>query len=239
MSRVKGDYTNLDDSDVQLTDQKPRRPLENTLEATVLENDTLASIALRFNCTVADLKRLNKIDKDNEIYARKTLRIPLTPYSALLDTTLPGVHKSGNSSPKASTSREILDYLSDEKLEEKLIVASISNTTYKDQISTVNLTKLISPTDYLDDQNVATNTFDPLIDTNPNLEPNVILARPKIDFSFNGSDCDINWICLFICILALCFAIPVIYVLYAGEKKIHPEWFITETPNKHVIHSDT
>lgn len=35
--------------------------------------------------------------------------------------------------------------------------------------------------------------------------------------SCSGSDCDISWICLFICILALCFAIPLIYVFYIAE----------------------
>lgn len=54
ISRTRANYTEFDDTDVQLTNQnKFKRAIEHTLEATVLEGDTLASIALRFNCTVS------------------------------------------------------------------------------------------------------------------------------------------------------------------------------------------
>lgn len=38
-----------------------------------------------------------------------------------------------------------------------------------------------------------------------------------MDLSCSGSDCDISWTVLLVCILALCFAIPLIYVLYIAE----------------------
>lgn len=47
--------------------------------------------------------------------------------------------------------------------------------------------------------------------------------RISADLSCSGSDCDMSWICLFICILALCFAIPLIYVVYIAEHHIDPE----------------
>lgn len=71
----------------------------NTIEAKVEPGDTLQALALRFGCSVADIRRLNKIDKDNEIHAHKVLRIPMTVHNVLLDH-LPSVHKSGNSSPR-------------------------------------------------------------------------------------------------------------------------------------------
>lgn len=52
--------------------------------------------------------------------------------------------------------------------------------------------------------------------------PHVIRGAPRNDFSCSGSDCDISWICLLVVILALCFAIPLIYVIYIAE---HPEEF--------------
>uniref|UniRef100_A0A336M6C2 CSON010861 protein n=1 Tax=Culicoides sonorensis TaxID=179676 RepID=A0A336M6C2_CULSO len=222
-SRLRNNYTEFDDSDVQLTNHnnKFRKPVQHTLEATVLEGDTLTSIALRFNCTVADLKRLNKIDKDNEIFAHKILKIPLTPHNILLDTNLPSVHKSGNSSPKAHGSSDTgksdqFSILSNESLEEKLIVASISNTTYKDQEVPIVKTE----NDFEINHDVP-DSSDPLLSVRR--QPKVVLAKPKVDFSFNGSDCDMNWMCLFVCILALCFAIPLIYVYFIYEEKVHPE----------------
>uniref|UniRef100_A0A1A9WMU1 LysM domain-containing protein n=1 Tax=Glossina brevipalpis TaxID=37001 RepID=A0A1A9WMU1_9MUSC len=72
---------------------------DNTIEAKVEPGDTLQAIALRFHCSVGDIKRLNKIDKENEIHAHKVVKIPVTVHNVLLDN-FPIVHKSGNSSPK-------------------------------------------------------------------------------------------------------------------------------------------
>uniref|UniRef100_A0A1I8NM53 LysM domain-containing protein n=1 Tax=Stomoxys calcitrans TaxID=35570 RepID=A0A1I8NM53_STOCA len=116
---------------------------ENTIEAKVEPGDTLQAIALRFHCSVADIKRLNKIDKDNEIHARKVVKIPVTVYNVLLDN-LPTVHKSGNSSPKINAkvngngSRDsdsglssiVRNPLDDAQamLSEKLMVASVNSS---------------------------------------------------------------------------------------------------------------
>ncbi|XP_037813578.1 lysM and putative peptidoglycan-binding domain-containing protein 3 [Lucilia sericata] len=116
---------------------------ENTIEAKVETGDTLQAIALRFHCTVADIKRLNKIDKDNEIHARKVVKIPVTVHNVLLDT-LPTVHKSGNNSPNpaqksgGSESRDSNSGLSsivrnpledaEAMLSEKLMVASVNSS---------------------------------------------------------------------------------------------------------------
>lgn len=55
--------------------------------------------------------------------------------------------------------------------------------------------------------------------------PHAIRGTPRSEFTCNGSDCDISWICLLIFILALCFAIPLIYIIYIAE---HPEQFHKE-----------
>lgn len=221
---------------------------EPTMDAEVLEGDTMASISLRFNCTVADLKRLNKIDKDFEIFARKTIKIPLNPHNLLLDT-LPTVHKSGNSSPKTTNqpAETVKPSSSSHELDEKLIVASVANSEYvttrdvKPQNSRVKTTtQLLDHTVYEDfprgegDPSIT----DPLLDANAPI-PTVVLAKPaRMDFSFNGADFDMNWICLFICILALCFAIPLVYVFYIAEEKIHHDAVLYEASHHHDITHD-
>lgn len=123
---------------------------ENTIEAKVEMGDTLQAIALRFHCTVADIRKLNKIDKDNEIHARKVVKIPVTVHNVLLDN-LPTVDKSGNNSPKleqktggndsrgsnSGLSSIIRNPLEDAEamLSEKLMVASV-NSSGIDQPST-------------------------------------------------------------------------------------------------------
>lgn len=43
-------------------------------------------------------------------------------------------------------------------------------------------------------------------------QPRIIPVRHRVDLNCNGADCDISWVCLFICILLLSFAIPLIYI---------------------------
>lgn len=163
---------------------------------------------------------MNKIDKDFEIAAHKTLKIPITPHNVLLDT-LPAVHKSsGNNSPNqvgATSSNATTPVVLKHELEEKLIVASVNASGYKD--STDGVTYEDYPHAGAGDPNVS----DPLLGGGSNVDsptplPNIILARPRHDFSFDGSDCDMNWICLLIVILALCVVIPFIYVFFAKHQ---------------------
>lgn len=217
----------FEDEGIQMTDSNRQQRIrqEQTLEAQVLENDTLSSIAIRFNTTVAEIKRLNKIERENEIFAYKVLKVPLTAHNILLDT-LPKVHKSGNSSPQlangkftASTSNSAIPK---EKLEEKLLLASVSNAT---------IAKSSDAADRLeDDVNTSESVNDPLL-LNNNRQfrgyPRSI-RPPKNDFlQFNGSDCELNWIVLLLAILALCVIVPLIYVFLIYE---HPEKF-------HATHS--
>lgn len=209
---------------------------------------------------ISDLKRLNKIEKEIEIHARKTIKVPINAHTILLNTAnieeLPIVHKSGQNSPhhpvdinldakdihsQPSTSHQLPNNI----LDEKLLVASVSlagNHIDRDRNGnsshlTRNNYKFNKSPDQLNDAEPIDDDFnftDPLIAplAEPNerytdehglhSEPHVIRGAPRSDLSCSGSDCDISWICLFIFILALCFAIPLIYVIYIAE---HPEQF--------------
>lgn len=52
------------------------------------------------------------------------------------------------------------------------------------------------------------------------------------DFSCSQSDCDISWIFLLICILVLCFAIPLIFYI-AEQEEIHRHEHL------HDVHTET
>lgn len=227
-----------DDTDyvpMQRVSQVPTK-FENTIEAQVQVGDTLQALALRFHCSVADIKRLNKIDKDNEIHARKVVKIPVTVHSVLLET-LPAVHKSGNNSPKrpqASETNGARSSLEDSILSEKLLVASVNSAG--ESINDIILKSSVRNNAFKDDTVDSGNTFsmsnnhtdpyEPLLsgfldDSIP--QPRVIPGPAVRPWDWSGSDCDMSWVCLFIVILALCFAIPLIYVFYIAEhpKKIH------------------
>ncbi|KAG5676810.1 hypothetical protein PVAND_006618 [Polypedilum vanderplanki] len=202
---------------IPLTDSQRQYKIrsEAVLEAEVLPDDTLVSIALRFNCTVADIKRLNKIQNNNEIFAFKVLKVPLTAHNILFDT-LPKVHKSGSNSPRAVAAGTTLNNTnnnsniasSKEKLEEKLLVASVSAAviTKNDDLIT-------------HDEPQSDSLNEPLLSKSQFRA----LKPPRNEFlTFNGSDCEFNWICLLILILVICVIIPLIYVYLVYE---HPEKF--------------
>lgn len=221
------------------------------------------------------MKRLNKIEKEIEIHARKVIKVPVNAHTILLNTTnsdvLPIVHKSGQSSPNHAgdiynSSKDIHSIIDTSQqlpnsiLDEKLLVASVSlasNSFGRDKTgnsstapptgmqhrnyrTTIINDKQTKSSDDIDDQNDDDfNYTDPLItpltESNelyttaaavaaalPQSGPHAIRGAPRSEFACSGSDCDISWICLFIFILALCFAIPLIYIIYIAE---HPEHF--------------
>ncbi|XP_052896997.1 lysM and putative peptidoglycan-binding domain-containing protein 3 [Anopheles moucheti] len=235
-------------SDLPLAQHKAP-PVEKWLEAQILPGDTLQAIALRFNCSIPQLKKLNKIDKDNEIYARNVIRVPVTPLSILLET-LPRVHSSGNSSPKNITHTppnvsHHVPAVTKATLDEKLILAAVSNASIQPSSSAITQFPKKSSGKHRDARSSEIELEDlhgeadferdelssqPLLlsgEYDDSVPQPRSLRLPANDFSCNGSDCDISWICLLVFILALCFAIPLIYVVYVAEHidKYHHDSF--------------
>lgn len=226
---------------------------------------------------------MNKIEKEIEIHARKTIKVPVNAHTILLQTTnfdeLPIVHKSGQNSPhhpgdsnhsskdNHSTTANTSLQLPHNILDEKLLVASVSlastsqvdrdrngNNAHSSSVSSNYQTILAkeksrvttNPTD--DDVDLNDDDFnytDPLItplaestelytDEHGTLQsgPHAIRGAPRSEFSCSGSDCDISWICLLVFILALCFAIPLIYIIYIAE---HPDQFHHKEAESSVI----
>lgn len=187
------------------------------------------SIIAHIPLQLAELKRLNKIEKEIEIHARSTIRIPVTPFTVLLET-LPGVHSSGNSSPKhASTAPSSQQLHQNPLLDEKLFIASVSNASSPTTtINDIILESTIIPSADLPGTSTGQVAKEltarvPLLsgdfdDSVP--QPRLIPVRHR--FEIDGADCDMSWVCLFVCILLLCVAIPLIYVLWTVEHPHHP-----------------
>jgi len=229
MKRQK--YVMLEEEEVSLPMQKVFSPkIEKSLEAQVQDGDTLASIALRFHCTVAEIKRLNKIDKDNEIYARKIIKVPITPHSILLET-LP----NDGSDPNTPLYKEAegffnnndVDSLREEaiKLNEKLFDPATTDDPSQKTINAIVLNSRLRRNLYsenLNENDRLRNSFhDNFEEHLP--QPRMIPGPTNVLFDCSGSDCDMSWVCLFVFILALCFAIPLIYIVYIAEhyEKFH------------------
>lgn len=217
------------------------------------------------------MKRLNKIEKDFEIHARKTIKVPVNAHTILLSTNfdeLPIVHKSGQNSPhhpvdaissKDTHTTDSSHQLPNSILDEKLLVASVSlasnrydkngnssssNPAIQTNYRTILSNKMDSTTEDIDQNDREFSYTDPLM--SPSAEanelytddhtnqsgPHAIRGAPRNDFTCSGSDCDISWICLLVFILALCFAIPLIYIIYIAE---HPDQFHHKDAEQFII----
>ena len=68
-------------------------PLDQCVEAEVQPGETLASISLKYNIPVSELKRVNNIVSESHFYALKRIKIPVKAAS-LLTELLPAVHEA-------------------------------------------------------------------------------------------------------------------------------------------------
>lgn len=144
---------------------------------------------------VEELKRLNNIHKDNEIYARRKLKVPHRPFCEALAV----VHKNES---KPSTSKLI----------------DIDEPVGNDQVSEVNEIIFNSNIATKEPENLTESAEDvSLLPQNTTVQPDPIISK----LNCNGSDWDISYPALVICIVLVIFAIPLIYVFYIAEHVDH------------------
>ncbi|KAM4036575.1 lysM and putative peptidoglycan-binding domain-containing protein 4 isoform 1-T2 [Anomaloglossus baeobatrachus] len=55
------------------------------LEHTITENDNLNKLALQYGCKVSDIKRINKLLTEQDVYALKTIKIPVKIHGFLTE----------------------------------------------------------------------------------------------------------------------------------------------------------
>lgn len=183
--------------------------------------------------------RANNILRENEIFAKRVLKIPVTAYS-LLTEGLPQVHTSGHNSPTRSNgatnteqNKENIPLATDDNFQQKLIVASVNaseiklakysnaSSSHKDNVfpSTSKDFNNVARSIAIDQQ---TSKFDNnstplLIDQRPH--PQTVESTLITEFTTQGADFGIKWIHLVGCILMMAFIIPLVYVVYIAE---HP-----------------
>jgi LysM repeat protein len=71
MATKRGEQSRL-----ELTDFYSSRKENDYIEKHVLPTDTLQGIALQYNTTVADLKKLNNLHTDAALHAHRTIKVP-------------------------------------------------------------------------------------------------------------------------------------------------------------------
>lgn len=192
------------------------------MEIEVKDGDTLQSIAISYSCSIAELKRLNNIHKENEIFARKRIKVP----SKLISLALAEVHSNENGSasnsnqfskeniPPNSSIDSLVKFVSSPPKTEPEVNEIIFNTKIKSKPSV----------------DVALAEEEPILAEEVCLIPQSDKQRTeiqdpfirKLNFNCSGADCDISWKVLVFCIVLVILALPLIYVFYVAE---HPEYY--------------
>lgn len=122
-------HSSSEDEIIPLKSVRSRNKVQDTKEKKVCDtlshqiqpSDTLASLSIKYNCKVSDLKRINHIWNANELSARDTLLIPVVKHSLLLDTSPSIVEQSPQSG---------------DKKEDKVDIRTISITSLSDSVDT-------------------------------------------------------------------------------------------------------
>lgn len=195
---------------------RPKQPISHCVEHTLQTGDTLSSLALRYNCSVAQIKQANNILRDNEVFALRKVRIPVSAFSSWRDN-VPGVHSSHVNPKKISEQYQAEGPTSIITNESNWLENSATSQS-DEELHDPLLTPIPLPRTPLVD-----------LDTEP---PDLELPQPpskkKVSdglFNCSGADCGISWIALVVCTLVLGFLGPLVYIFFLyeheQERKMH------------------
>ncbi|KAJ8717155.1 hypothetical protein PYW08_005554 [Mythimna loreyi] len=224
-----------DNSEIQLHRIKPQ---EHFIEAQVQEGDTLQAIALRFYCSISELKRINHIHKDNEIFARRTIKVPVTPYSVLTEL-IPSQHPEPVPSSSNNASHTVLQELLDtNQYNGPLNQNNVSINAPPKEVQcaidcnsvVMNSTLAPSVVPYMDsEQNEQATEDTKLLPSNK--EKISVEAVVVKELTSHGADFGLKWFHLVCCMLILGVVIPLVYVMFYLDKHEHSE--ISDLPPLH------
>ena len=199
------------------------KPQEHFIEAQVREGDTLQAIALRFYCSISELKRINHIHKDNEIFARRTIKVPVTPYSVL--TELIPVQPP---EPTPSTSSQTLNSLQEllqnnEVSEPDEIISTPEQTERSVDYNAVVMNSTLAPsvipyTDVEPAEPITEGTQ--LLPNNPKVSVEAVVVK---ELTSHGADFGLKWFHLVCFMMILGVVVPLVYIMFYLDKPEHPE----------------
>ncbi|XP_026321025.1 lysM and putative peptidoglycan-binding domain-containing protein 3 isoform X2 [Hyposmocoma kahamanoa] len=214
--------------EIQLHKMKPQ---EHYIEAQVQEGDTLQAIALRFYCSIAELKRINHIHKDNEIFARRTIKVPVTPYSVLTELLPPSetvepVPTTSSLPQNQSSIHELMNNTQNEKNESHNLPNNNTESSddYAIDCNAVVLNSTLAPAviPYTDIEQSEAITEDTQLLPNKKLRESLDAVVVK-ELTSHGADFGLKWYHLLGFVLIVGAVIPIVYIILTVENPEHHE----------------
>lgn len=163
------------------------------------------------------MKRINKIHKENEIHARRFIKVPIQPFSLLTETL---EHQSGQAD-RSKVSMSSSDQETENAVTKGPLLNVIKNPVVielpKAEINTIILNSVCEPLSSFNSGNsleISNSECDQLLTS---AESNTENSHLTETFRCSGDDCGLSWTQLLGFSLLLGFAGPIIYILYIAE----------------------
>lgn len=86
-----------------------RPPNDQCVEAEIRPTDTLASLSLKYNVPVAELKRVNRLINDKDLFAKNVIKIPVKTASLLTEILPASDRQSGNSAVETTSDNCLIE----------------------------------------------------------------------------------------------------------------------------------
>ncbi|KAI4487468.1 PREDICTED: lysM and putative peptidoglycan-binding domain-containing protein 4 [Polistes canadensis] len=196
------------------TTSSPRKV--EVINVIVKPEDTLQALALRYRCTISELKRINKIHKENEIYARRHIKVPIQPFSILTES-LDQTSRVSEETLDNNTAQSESDTITRVQPLINLVNVSVPIDLPKTEINNIILNSVCEPLATYKSNNIPETShteYDQLLNST---ESEVIESHFVDTYKCSGDDCGLSWTQLLGVSLLLGFAGPIIYILYITE----------------------
>ncbi|XP_031833503.1 lysM and putative peptidoglycan-binding domain-containing protein 3 [Nomia melanderi] len=215
------DETSEDEDNIPLQPRKKTASLPRKVEVINVQlksEDTLQALALRYRCTISEIKRINKIHKENEIHARRFIKIPVQPFSLLTETVEEiQSEQAGSSEVSMSTANEEVISTSIQNPLLNIMKNPVVTQLPKAEINAIILNSVCEPLSSYNNSNsleiVSAESDQLLTSTDSNSNGTHVTDT----FKCSGDDCGLSWTQLLGFSLLLGFAGPIIYILYIAE----------------------
>ncbi|XP_011305229.1 lysM and putative peptidoglycan-binding domain-containing protein 3 [Fopius arisanus] len=200
------------------TNSTPRKV--EVIVVTLKPEDTLQALALRYRCTISELKRINNIHKENEIFARRVMKVPVQPFSIFTETNttsddlinLNPPENNENESPNAKREEEIINLIA---------TPTVVPSTSAD-INSVILNSVCEPsTSGNDQEHISDGEGDKLLRDHPS--PETTESRVVDTFKCSGADWGLSWIHVLSFSLLLGIGGPIFYFFCIADNEHNHE----------------
>ncbi|XP_015785881.1 lysM and putative peptidoglycan-binding domain-containing protein 3 [Tetranychus urticae] len=187
------------------------------------KGDTLQGIALKWHCSLHELKRVNNLVSDRDFYGLNVIKIPVKKYGILSEVMVHQVNSSYltllDETPQEQTKPLVINvglrqtFLNDDNAQEmNKFLTDLDADLAKMRKVVDNYNK-----EDASDSNTVINGSNSNADLSNSL--NSIPKKPS-NYQCDGADCGFSWYSLMLVALFILILLPVIYALASGKS--HP-----------------